>query len=310
MNYSNTDFFQFFSVLIHRFLGGTSWASDEVQLAVLVGVAINTASVGTFLVLRQMTMLANALSHTLLCGIVVAYLISYYLSGGHEALEMGLPFSAMLLAAFITAAITAWLTEFSIKSLRIQEDASIGLVFSALFALGILLVTLFTRNVHIGIDVIMGNADALLVTDIWPVWISCLCNGLLIALFFKEYQVTTFDPGFARTLGLRPAVFRYLLTLQAALSLIAAFRAIGSFLPLAFLVGPTLIARQYTHSLQTLLLGSICIGTITAIISVALSRHLLSVMEAPVSTGGLAVTVLVGFYILSTLFKNSKRLIK
>jgi manganese/zinc/iron transport system permease protein len=97
-----------------------------------------------------------------------------------------------------------------------------------------------------------------------------------------------------------------------ALTLIAAFRAVGVLLVLSFLVGPTLIARQWTHRLRSLLLVGIGIGCITAVFGVALSRHFLSVYHMPLSTGGLVVTLISVLYLISTLltFRSSKGLIR
>src|ERR1700722_9961958 len=155
--YSDQDFLGFFGVLFSRLLlliiGKLPFGSlvaDEIQMIVLSCVAVTGAMVGTFLVLRKMTMLANALSHTILLGIVVAYLLC-------ESLTI----PVLMVAALATGIATTFLTEFLNRVIKLQEDASIGLVFSVLFALGIVLLTLFSRNVHIGTELVMGNVDAL-----------------------------------------------------------------------------------------------------------------------------------------------------
>ena len=162
--YAGENFFSFFVVLFGRLFGFLSgrlsadeMVSDEVQLCVLSGVAISAALVGTFLVLRKMTMLANSLSHTILVGIVVAFLIF-----GTSELNFGVLVVAALLAGFLTT----FLTEFVTKVMRLQEDASIGLVFTSLFALGVILAPLFTRSRRLGNEAIMGNVDALRISDI------------------------------------------------------------------------------------------------------------------------------------------------
>ncbi len=148
--YNGQTFFGFFLTLLHRLWGFVSgdleWrhlASDELQVVVLVGVASSSALVGTFLVLRKMTMLANALSHTILLGIVGAYLLTretvLFQDGGHGG---PINIQAMLLAALVMGLVTTFLTEFLTKTARLQEDASTGIVFTSLFALGIILVTL------------------------------------------------------------------------------------------------------------------------------------------------------------------------
>src|SRR4029077_18141377 len=104
------------------------------------------------------TMLANSLSHTILLGIVIAFLIGSSSEGFHEGrLNLTLLFAAALGSGLLTAVVTEILT----KSVKLQEDASLGLVFTTFFALGIVLVNLLARNVHIGAEVVMGNVDAL-----------------------------------------------------------------------------------------------------------------------------------------------------
>src|SRR5262245_8158043 len=103
-------------------------ASDEIQILVLAGVAASSALVGSFLVLRKMTMLANSLSHTILVGIVAAFLLTHhgFVPGSHGHSEP-LPVQAMLIASVIMGIVTAFLTEILTKGVRLQEDASTGL---------------------------------------------------------------------------------------------------------------------------------------------------------------------------------------
>lgn len=297
--YSGADLWQFILIFFTRLFSfdGSAFATDEIQVWVLVGVAISSSLVGCFLILRKMAMLANALSHTILLGIVLAYLITKSIVGIAEG-DYGINLSAMLIASIATGVVTTFLTEVLHKVLKLQEDASIGLVFTTLFAVGIILVTLFTRNAHIGTEVVMGNADALQVSDLTLVWTIVVANALLFFLFFKEYQLTTFDSALAKALGFSPIFFNYLLMIQVSGTAIGAFRAVGVLMVLAFLVGPPLIARMLTHSLKVLLFLSMGIGIVTSFLGVALSRHILSVDGIALSTGGITVTLIAILYIL------------
>ena len=301
--YSGTDFWQFFAVLARRVglfvLGqGDALASDEIQLLVLSGVALSCALVGVFLVLRQMSMLANALSHTVLFGIVIAYLVTGTShAGGHGVID----FKAMLLAALATGVATTFLTEFLHKKAGVQEDASIGFVFTSLFALGILLVTVYTRNAHIGTEVVLGNADALHVDDVGLVWKIFLGDALLCVLFFKEYKITAFDGGYAKALGISTVFFNYLIMVQLAATAIGAFRAVGVIMVLALIVGPPLTARLLTNRLSVMLALSMTVGAASAIFGVALARHFLSVRGAALSTGALVVVVTVALFLMGLL---------
>lgn len=301
--YSDKTFWGFLVQLAMRFIafirGDISWdslASDEIQILVLVGVAASSALVGTFLVLRKMTMLANSISHTILIGIVLAFLWSGQQdSHGHAG---AINIHAMLIAALIMGVLTAFLTELLTKGARLQEDASTGLVFTSLFAVGVVALTVLTRNAHIGTEVVMGNVDALQLDDCKLVYLILAMNMTLFVLFFKEFKITTFDPALAKALGIAPFFFSYLLMTQVSSTAIGAFRAVGVLMVLAFITGPALTARLLTHDLKKMLLLAVAIGAGASIIGVALSRHVLTVYGAPLSTSGLVVCTIVLCYAL------------
>lgn len=299
--YSGTTFLEFFSVLFFRiwaFITGqlslSAIASDEIQMMVLAGVSISAATLGCFLVLRRMTMLANALSHTILLGIVLAYfMINMGMSSGdlHDHHDM-ISIQAMMIASLSMGILTTFLTEFLTKYAGLQEDASIGIVFTSLFALGVILVTLLTRSAHIGTEVVMGNVDALSLGDLKLVAAALIMNAVLFFLFFKEYLITTFDPGLARALGISSLFFNYLLMIQVSATSIGGFRAVGVLMVLAFMTGPALSARLLTHDFKWMLFLSAALGVLASLIGVALSRHLLTAAGVALSTGGIVVAVI------------------
>lgn len=302
--YWGKDLWEFLILLFTRLFGWISGdlkmgelASDEIQLIVLMGIAIASSMIGVFLVLKRMTMMANSLSHTILLGIVLAYLFMLKQVGEGHLIDLKI----LLLGALLTGVITTLLTQLLTHLMKVQEDASIGLVFSTLFALGVVLVTLFTRNAHIGTEAIMGNVDALHRDDIKLVGMVCLFNLIPLLLFFKEFKLTAFDPAFAKASGFSASLFNYLLMVQVAATAIGAFRAVGVLLFLAFLVGPVITARLLTHHLGKLIFFSALIGICCSLLGVALSRHILSVYQMPLSTAGLVVVLIALFY-LCTLF--------
>jgi len=299
--YFGKDFFQFFTVLAQRLLlwlqGRLSFqdlASDEVQLLVLLGIALSTACVGVFLVFKKMTMLANSLSHTILLGIVVSYLLwGFSFSQG----DLHVTLKGLLLAAFLAAILTTLLTQFLVHFVKLQEDASIGLVFTTLFALGVVLVTLFTRSSHVGTEVILGNVDALHRDDLKLVFFVVVVDVIVLGVFFKECILTTFDPHFADSVGVSSKRFSYLLVFLTALTSVGAFRAVGVLLVLSFLVSPVLAAERLTRRFRPLLFWAIGIGFLCSFLAVALSRHLFSVYGTPVSTAGLVSCLLAFSYV-------------
>jgi manganese/zinc/iron transport system permease protein len=306
--YTGQNFIGFLLVALQRlgnFLTGNlskaDLATDEVQLLVLIGVALLCAWVGTFLVLRRMTMLANALSHTILLGIVLSFLLLGGAVFGDEHGHIALNTKVLLLASLGMGVVTTFATEFLTCSVGLQEDASTGVVFTTFFALGIVLVTAFSRNAHIGVEAVMGNVDALHVEDVRLVWGVLLANLLLFILFFKECVATTFDPLFSSSVGISATIFNYLLMVQVAMTAVAAFRAVGVLMVLAFFTGPVLAARLFTHRMSTLLTLSSFFGVVSAVIGVALSRHVLTTTGVPLSTGGLTVSVMLVLYFASAL---------
>jgi len=272
-------------------------ATDEIQVLVLILIACSSALVGTFLVLRRMTMLANSLSHTILLGIVVTFLIVKQVGGG-------LDFKALMIASLITGLLTTFVTEWFHKSLRLQEDASIGLVFTSFFALGIVGVTLFSRHAHLGVETIMGNVDALHLQDIKTAFYLFLFNLCLITIFFQRYALMTFDPVLARNFGVPVVILNHLLMIQTAATAIGAFRALGVFLFLAFLVVPVLTARFFTNRLKPLIFYSCLIGVAASLVSVALSRHLLSGYQISLSTAGITTMTLGAFFLIGIGYRS------
>lgn len=296
--YWGNTFFGFFATFITRIFQGNFFASDEIQIAVLSFVAISCGLIGPFLVLKRMAMFANSLSHTILLGIALAYLFaSSFWGGGFFDL------STLLIGAFIAALITAFFTEGLVRFFRLQEDASVGLVFTALFALGITVVTLFTRDIHISTEAVMGNVDLLQMGDLKISSLLAVLNFIAIFLFYRQFQLASFDRSLAQTLGCRCGVFHFLLLFLAAATCVGAFRAVGVLLVLAFLVGPYLTVRLFCHRLPWLLFWSSAVGVFASIIGVALARHLLSVYGLALSTGGLVVTCIGFFYVVAVFFK-------
>jgi len=293
--YWDAGFFEFFAILASRlfrlFSGVASPAPDEVQIGTLAAIAISCGLLGPFLVLKRMTMFANSLSHTVLIGIVAAFLIASNLWGGDL---FSLP--TLLIGSIAAALLTALFTEGLVRFWRLQEDASVGLVFTSLFALGILAVTLFTRDVHLSAEAILGNADALQPADFWLASSLAGLNLSLLLLFYRQLQISAFDRQYASTLGISASTFHFLLLFLSSAVCVGAFRAVGVLLVLAFLTGPYLTARLFSNRLSHLLWLSPVIGMAASLIGVALSRFLLSAYGLPLSTGGIVVCVIGLFY--------------
>jgi manganese/zinc/iron transport system permease protein len=238
--------------------------------------------IGPFLVLKKMTMFANALSHTSLLGIA----LSFILLSGIGVFKTPL----FILAALLTALVTGGFTETLKKVFKVHDEASTGLVFTFLFALGVICVTVFLKNAHLGIEAIMGNIDAIHESDITLSALLAFINGGLLVLFFPYYKIYAFDEILARSQSCFPSFFSKLLILQTAFTTISAFRAVGVFLFLIFLTAPVLAAKLMSYRLKHIIFLSAAFSVCSALIGVALSRHFLTQYGIALSTGALSAT--------------------
>lgn len=297
--YTDSNFFTFFSILLNRigqFLTGdllfSDLATDEIQLIVIGLESITCALLGVWLSLRKMTMLANALSHTILLGIVIVYLIFRTLYPQLTNGTFHIPLSYLILAAIATGIFTTYLVSYLTTVGKVYEDASIGLVFTSLFALGILLVNIATRSAHVGIEAVMGNPDGLLPSDVYesiPIFLITLIG---LTLFHRDLLATTFDPVFAISKGMYTKSIHYGLMILVSFALIGGFRAIGVIMVLAFIASPALLVRPFIKSIRSYLVASALVALLFSIVGVVLARHLVEVYGLALSTGGLIVTLL------------------
>ena len=296
--YFESTFFEWFSILFSRIISLRILdpVPDEIQLFVMGLFAMSASFLGVFLVLKRITMMTNSLSHTMLLGIVIAIIIAT--PRGDGVVGSAAPSDVVvIIASLIVGFLTGFLTQQLTAVRLIKEDASNGMVFSALFALGVTMVSLWTRNAHAGSELLMGDPDALQIRDV-PLVFAMACLTLVVGIvFLRGFTVAIFEPSFAVMAGFRPSLLIHLLLIQVALTSISAFRAVGFVMTLAFFVTPPLIARLWADTLRSLLLYSVFIGVGTVTVSVALGRHLFTVYYLPVSTGALAAVLLSILYL-------------
>jgi manganese/zinc/iron transport system permease protein len=271
--------------------------TDLLQMGVLSAIACTCGLLSPFLVLKKMTMFANSLSHTVLLGIALAFLVT-----GGAVFNL----SVLLIGALLAALMTALFTGGLIRFFRLQEDASIGLVFTALFALGIAVVTLYLRDTHLGIEAVMGNADLLQFSDLKLSLLMVGFNGSVILLFYRQLQLCTFDANLAKILNIRRDFFQFLLLFLVAMTCIGAFRAVGVLLVLSFLVGPFLTARLFCHRLPKLLILTPLIGIGASLLGVLISRSFLNLFGVPLSTAGIVATLIGLIYVFGKTIQSAR----
>jgi manganese/zinc/iron transport system permease protein len=230
-------------------------------------VGISCGMIGCFLILRKMAMLADAISHTVLLGIVGAFLVSHSLQGVN-----------MLIGALIVGLLTAYFVQL-LDSSGVQADAAIGVVFTSLFAIGVILISIFADRVHIDAQhALMGEIafvpwDVITIygVDIGPKAVYLLgavfvINLILIGLFYKEMKVCSFDPQMAVALGIPIMFIHYLLMGMVSISTVASFDAVGAILVVAMLIGPGATAYLLTDKLSVMLGLAALVGVISAVL--------------------------------------------
>jgi manganese/zinc/iron transport system permease protein len=240
-----------------------TWTSLDTWIVLTaMAAAVSCAIPGMFLMLRRQSMLGDAMSHTALPGIVSAFLLAHWWSGaGGTSGAIG--HLVVLAGAAIVGVLTTFLTDAVQRLGRVEAAASLGVVYTSLFAAGLLMVRLFADTVHLDADcVLFGAIETVVFETVGATSIPqalvvnlsvALINLLLVGVCFKELRVTTFDPALAQNLGYRPVLVHYVLMAATSVSLVAAFESVGSILVLAMLIVPAVTASLLTSRLSSLL---------------------------------------------------------
>ncbi|MCP4382305.1 MAG: metal ABC transporter permease [Hyphomicrobiales bacterium] len=282
--------------------------SEFVQISLaplLIGIfaAIACALPGNFLILRRQALIGDAISHVVLPGIVVAFLLTGALSTW-----------PMMLGAAGAAIFSVVLIE-TIKRLgRIEPGAAMGVTFTALFAAGVLLLEQSdTSGVHLDVEhALYGNLESLiwLTADGWGSLIDpsaladlppelgrmavvTLVIVVLTIVFWRPLKLSTFDEGFAGTLGIPTSLLSFALVITAAVAAVAAFDAVGSIIVIAMFICPPAAARLMTNRLEAQILWSVVFATISAILGYVLAGYgpLWIGSDNAVSAAGMIATV-------------------
>ena len=254
---------------------GDLWYDPSIPLwTIAMGflVAASCALVGNYLVLRRISLVGDAISHSVLPGIVIAFLIS--------SSRASWP---MFLGALVAGVVTTLLIELIHSRSRVKQDAAIGITFSTMFAIGVILVSLFAGHIDLDLDcVLYGKLDAVhggVADDVFGVEVPrrvlamavvTVVVAALVVLFYKELLVSSFDPGLASSLGLNPGLVHYALMSVLSIVVVSAFEAVGAVLVIAMLILPASTAYLLTDRLWLMMVLSIAHGLISAICGIHL----------------------------------------
>ena len=231
-------------------------------------VAISCGLLGCYLILRKMAMVGDAISHAVLPGIVIAFL----LHGSRDSITM-------LVGAGIIGMATTFLIEFFHKKGQLQTDASIGVTFTWLFAVGVILISAYAGQVDLDQDCVLYGEIAYVPIDLWitdagtimgPRVMYIAGSVLLILLIFigfgyKELFLTTIAPSFAAAIGISTSLWHYLLMGAVSLTTVASFEAVGAILVVALLIAPPATAYLLTEDLNKMMIISSVLGVLISI---------------------------------------------
>jgi manganese/zinc/iron transport system permease protein len=270
-------------------------------------VAAACGLVGNYLILRRMALVGDAISHSVLPGIVIAFLLAQSRSS-----------SVMFLGALVAGVLTTVLIEVIHKKSRVKQDAAIGITFTSLFAFGVILVSQFTSKVDLDQECVLYGEIGFTALDLPATFagltlgpvsvvrmgIVALLTGLLILLFYKELLVSSFDSGLASSLGINSTVMHYSLMCWLSVVVVSAFEAVGAILVIAMLILPGATASLLTRRLPKTLGLSVLHAALSAVLGLHAGVWLnCSIAGAMVVMGGL-------LFVLAWVFSPTEGLLR
>lgn len=245
-----------------------------IQLIAVV-IAMACAIPGCLLVVKQMAMLADSITHTVLLGIVLAYFITK---------DLNSPF--LIIGAGLTGLLTVGLTETIERSKKVSADAAIGLIYPLLFSIAIIIITKYGSNIHLDTDSVLLGELAFAPFDRWYLngvdmgprsLYTCgsilIINSIITMLFYKEIKLASFDPTLAKVLRFSPLLIHYMIMTMVSVTTVAAFESVGAILVIALMIGPANIAYLFTNNLKNMILLSGMIGMLSSVVGVHLAFY-------------------------------------
>ncbi|MDI9355515.1 MAG: iron chelate uptake ABC transporter family permease subunit [Chitinophagaceae bacterium] len=274
------------------FLYFFSFSDANIKYVVIGSVllSISSALIGSFIFVKKQSLIGDALSHSVLPGICLSFLIS----GNKNPLFL-------VIGAMVTGWCSLWLIHIISHNTKIKEDAAIGITLSFFFSLGIWMLTIIQHSGNAeqsGLDhYIFGKAASIVREDVMVFLFLCLFVLSVIVLFYKEFHLMVFDKEFAKSIGLPTKLLEFLISFLSILSVVMGIQAVGIVLMSAMLITPVAISRFWTNNFIRLLLYSCVFSTFASVIGAYISY------TAPsMPTGPWIVIVLSGIAFFSFFF--------
>lgn len=258
----------------------------QYALAIAVLVAVPASLLSCFLVLKGWALIGDAIAHGVFPGVVIAYML-------------GLPYAV---GAFSAGMVCALATGYIADNSRIKKDTVMGVVFSGMFAIGLLLYTSIRSDVHLD-HILFGDILGVDAEDLRGSGLIALAIGAWILFKWRELLVHAFDPIQARTIGLKVGVLHYGLLAAVSLAVVGALHAVGIILAISLLIAPGAIAYLLTRTFGYMLVTAVLIGVVCALGGVYLSFFIDS---APAPTIVLLLTVLFIIVLLGTMLHQRR----
>lgn len=236
--------------MIQNFINGLyefHFLQNTLITAVVIGIV--SGAVGCFIILRGMSLMGDAISHTVLPGVAISYILGINFFIG--AIAFGL----------LSSLIITYIKNNSL----IKGDTAIGIMFSSFLALGIILIGVANSSTDL-FHILFGNILAVQDIDKWLTIGVSIFVLIVIALFFKQLLITSFDPLMAKAIGMKVNFYHYLLMVLLTLVSVTAMQSVGTILIVAMLITPAATAYLYTNSLKKMLILSSSIGAISSVL--------------------------------------------
>jgi len=264
-------------------------------LAASVMVGLMCGALGCFIVLRNMSMVGDALSHAILPGVVVAFMVV----GGYSALGF---FLGSVAAGLLTAVLITWIQQ----KVATKNDAAIGIVFTTMFALGVMGISWLSKNEHAHIDLkdfLFGNVLGVSDSDLVLTGMICLYVLTSLYVFYRPLFATTFQPVIAETMGINTKLVHYFLMLLLSFAVVAALQTVGVILVVAMLITPAATGLLLSRRLPRVILIASLVGVLAAVFGLAIAF-------AFKTTPGPAMAVMASFlYGLAVFFAPERGLV-
>lgn len=273
--------------MIVNFINGlNNYAFLRNALITSVVLGIVAGVIGSFIILRGLSLMGDAISHAVLPGVAVSYML-----GG-----------SYFIGATIFGLIAAALIGFINNKTKLKNDTSIGIVFSAFFALGIILIS-FAQSATDLYHILFGNVLAVRQSDIVLTAIVGVIVILFVIIFFKELKISSFDPVMAQASGLNTTLMHYALMFLLTLVAVSALQTVGTVLVIAMLITPAATAFLLTDDLRLMIILAACFGVLCSVIGLFFSY------SYNLASGATIVLTCAVFFILAFLFSPKKGII-